>query len=104
VVVQSVRFVATHLIGAAIAESARKGDQLFVEGKIRRYHWTTNGSDDATFVVTGFHWEARGYAESPPRLSHQRGYRVSGNAQASVPLETLMACPKPTPTHWWSVP
>lgn len=38
VVVQSFWFVATHLIGAAIADSARKGDQLFVEGKIRKRH------------------------------------------------------------------
>ena len=35
VVVESVWFVATHLVGAAIADSARKGDQLFVEGKTR---------------------------------------------------------------------
>ncbi len=59
VIVQSVWFVATHLIGAAIADSARKGDQLFVEGKIRRRHWTGNGSDDPTFVVTGFRFGAR---------------------------------------------
>ncbi len=59
VIVQSIWFVATHLIGAAIADRARKGDQLFVEGKIRRYHWTANGSDDATFVVTGFRFGAR---------------------------------------------
>ena len=59
VIVQSIWFVATHLIGAAIARSARKGDQLFVEGKIRRRHWTANGSDDATLVVTGFRFGAR---------------------------------------------
>ena len=60
VVVQSVWFVATHVIGAAIADSARKGDQLFVEGKIRRHHWTAKGRhEDATFVVTGFRFGAR---------------------------------------------
>jgi single-stranded DNA-binding protein len=60
VVVQSVWFVATHVIGAAIADSARKGDQLFVEGKIRRHHWTANGRhEDATFVATGFRFGAR---------------------------------------------
>jgi len=59
VIVQSIWFVATHLIGAAVADSARKGDQLFVEGKIRRHHWTANGSGDATFVVTGFRFGAR---------------------------------------------
>jgi single-stranded DNA-binding protein len=61
VVIQSVWFVATHLIGAAIADSARKGDQLFVEGKIRKNHWTAKGRDeDTTFVVTGFRFGARG--------------------------------------------
>ena len=60
VAVQSIWFVATHLIGAAIADSACKRDQLFVEGKIRRHHWTANGSDDPTFVVTGFRFGARG--------------------------------------------
>jgi single-stranded DNA-binding protein len=50
VIVQSIWFVATHLIGAAIADSVRKGDQLFVEGKIRRHHWTANGSGDATTI------------------------------------------------------
>ncbi len=57
---QSVWFVATHLIGAAIADSARKGDQLFVEGKIRRHHWTAKGgNENSTFVVTGFRFGAR---------------------------------------------
>lgn len=57
---QSVWFVATHLIGAAIADSARKGDQLFVEGKIMRRHWTAKGGDeDTTFVATGFRFGER---------------------------------------------
>jgi len=60
VVVQSVWFVATHVIGAAIADSARKGDQLFVEGKIRRRHWTAKGrNEDTTLVVTGFRFGTR---------------------------------------------
>jgi hypothetical protein len=46
-------------MGAAIAASARKRDQLFVEGKIRHHHWTANGSDETTFVVTGFRFGAR---------------------------------------------
>ena len=47
-------------IGTAIADSVRKGDQLFVEGKIRRHHWTAKGrNEDTTFVVTGFRFGAR---------------------------------------------
>lgn len=60
VIVQSIWFVATHLIGAAIAESARKGDQLFVTGKIRKHHWTAKDrNEDYTFVITGFRFGAR---------------------------------------------
>jgi single-stranded DNA-binding protein len=55
VIVQRFWFVATHALGAAIAQSSRKGDQLFVEGKLRRHHWTAKGwNEDITFVVTGF--------------------------------------------------
>lgn len=55
VIVQSFWFVATHAIGAAIADSTRKGDQLFVEGKLRQRHWTAKGrNEEVTFVVTGF--------------------------------------------------
>jgi single-stranded DNA-binding protein len=60
VTIQNVWFVATHMIDVAIAESARMGDQLFIEGKIRRHHWTAKGrSEDHTFVVTGFRFGAR---------------------------------------------
>ena len=60
VVIQSIWFVATHVIGTAIADSARKGDQLFVEGKIRGHHWTAKGrNEDTTFVATGFRFGAR---------------------------------------------
>lgn len=74
---QSVWFIATHLMAAAIADTARKGDQLFVEGKIRRHHWTAQGgNEDTTFVATGFRFgERRGgpgaasatALSSPPR-------------------------------------
>lgn len=60
VTVQTIWFVAAHIIGAAIADSARIGDQLVVEGKIRKHHWTAKGrNEDHTFVVTGFRLCAR---------------------------------------------
>lgn len=60
VTVQSIWFVATHMIGAAIADGARKGDQLFIEGKIRKHHWTAKGrNEDYTLVVTGFRFGSR---------------------------------------------
>src|SRR3569833_1698991 len=62
--VQSFWIVATHLVGAAIADGARYRDQLFVEGKIRQHHWTASGSKEATVVVTGFRYGARGIMRS----------------------------------------
>ena len=74
VTVQTVWFVATHMIGAAIADSARKGDQLFVEGKIRRRHWTAKVENEApAFVVTGF------------RYGERRGGPGAAGATASSP-------------------
>jgi single-stranded DNA-binding protein len=75
VIVQSIWFVATHMIGAAIAYSARKGDQLFVEGKIRRHHWTANGSVEITLVVTGFRYGRRGSARGVQPSSHAEDWR-----------------------------
>jgi single-stranded DNA-binding protein len=62
VVMQSIWLVATDLVGAAIADGARKGDQLFIEGKIRRNHWKAKGTnEDTTFIATGFRFaEGRG--------------------------------------------
>lgn len=60
VVIERFWLVATHLVGAAIADSAREGDQLFVEGKVRKNHWTAKGrGEDTTFVVTGFRFGRR---------------------------------------------
>jgi single-stranded DNA-binding protein len=90
VIVQSVWFVATHLIGAAIADRARKGDQLFVEGKIRRHHWTANGSDNATFVVTGFRFGARKGSLGAPSTtasSHARAFDRRVHRTKDLPAE-----------------
>jgi single-stranded DNA-binding protein len=65
VVTQSLGFVATNLTGALIAQGAGKGDQLFIEGKIRKHHWTAKGDPNPTFVVTGFQFGARRHPGSP---------------------------------------
>ena len=89
VVVQSIWYVATHLLGAAIAEGARKGDQLFVEAKIRKHHWTAKGrTEDHTFVLTGFRFGARHSgpeatdATAPGRAPHSL---VQPSEQVKVP-------------------
>ena len=87
VVVQSIWFVATHMIGAAIAESARKGDQLFVRGKIRKHHWTAKGTDeDHTLVITSFRFGARsgGPGAAAPTASVKAPIMPVQSAEAEV--------------------
>jgi len=78
-VVTSVWFVAFGPLGEAIAHSARKGDQLIVEAKIRANNWTDKQGErqyDHSFVVDGFRFGAPGKAkreefgreEAVPRL------------------------------------
>ena len=62
---QSLWFVASQATGALIAMGASKGDQLFVEGKIYKYHWTAKGAHDTTFMVTAFQFGARRHPGSP---------------------------------------
>jgi single-stranded DNA-binding protein len=56
---QSLWFIASQATGTLIAMSAGKGDQLLVEGRIYRHHWTGKGSEDITFMVTAFQFGAR---------------------------------------------
>ena len=62
---QSLWFVATQATGALIAMGASKGDQLLVEGRIYKHHWTAKGGHDTTFVVTAFQFGARRTPGSP---------------------------------------
>lgn len=76
---QSIWFVATHLMGAAIGDGARKGDQLFVTGKIRQHHWTAKGrNEDYTLVVTGFRFGERRSG------SHTENSSVSGGGPKAL--------------------
>ena len=66
---QSLWFVAPQATGALIAMGAGKGDQLFVEGRIYKHHWTAKGGHEATFVVTAFQFGARRAPGSPATLT-----------------------------------
>ncbi len=65
-IVTSLWFVAFGTLGEAIANSARKGDQLIVEAKIRANNWTDKQGErqyDHSFVVDGFRFGAPGKAK-----------------------------------------
>lgn len=65
-VVTSLWFVAFGPLGESIAKSARKGDQLIVDAKIRANNWTDKQGEkqyDYSFVVDGFRFGAPGKAK-----------------------------------------
>ena len=65
-VVTSLWFVAFGALGEAIARSARKGDQLIVEAKIRANNWTDKQGErqyDYSFIAEGFRFGAPGKAK-----------------------------------------
>lgn len=62
-VVTSLWFVAFGPLGEAISRHSRKGDQLFVEARVRASNWTDKQGGkqyDHSFVVQGFRWGAPG--------------------------------------------
>jgi single-strand DNA-binding protein len=69
-VVTSLWFVAFGPLGEAIARHSRKGDQLFVEARVRASNWTDKQGGkqyDHSFVVQGFRWGAPGKTKREER-------------------------------------
>jgi single-strand DNA-binding protein len=69
-VVTSLWFVAFGPLGEAIARHSRKGDQLFVEARVRANNWTDKQGEkqyDHSFVVQGFRWGAAGKTKREER-------------------------------------
>jgi single-strand DNA-binding protein len=62
-VTTSLWFVAFGVMGESLARNARKGDQLFVEARVRANNWTDKQGDkkyDHSFIVEGFRFGAPG--------------------------------------------
>jgi single-strand DNA-binding protein len=71
-VVTSLWFVAFGALGEAIARHSRKGDQLFVEARVRGNNWTDKQGEkqyDHSFVVQGFRFGAPGRTKREERAS-----------------------------------
>jgi len=65
-IVTSLWFVAFGSLAETIAKSGRKGDQLFVEARIRSNNWIDKQGEkqyDYSFVVEGFRFGAPGKAK-----------------------------------------
>jgi len=62
-VTTSLWFVAFGALGESLARNARKGDQLFVEARVRANNWTDKQGEkkyDHSFIVQGFRFGAPG--------------------------------------------
>lgn len=62
----SLWFVAFGTLGEVIARTARKGDQLFIQARVRANNWTDKQGAkqyDHSFVVNGFRFGAPGRAK-----------------------------------------
>ena len=69
-VVTTLWFVAFGPLGEAIARHSRKGDQLFVDARVRSNNWTDKQGEkqyDHSFVVQGFRWGAPGKTKREER-------------------------------------
>jgi single-strand DNA-binding protein len=85
-IVTSVWFVAFGALGEAIANNARKGDQLILDARIRSNNWTDQQGEkqyDYSFVVEGFRFGAPGKAKRE-ELDQRRDGEALRSAVSSV--------------------
>jgi single-strand DNA-binding protein len=89
-VVTSLWFVAFGPLGEALARNARKGDQLFVEARVRANNWTDKQGEkqyDHSFVAEGFRFGAPGKVKREERDAHREGEISRGIGAAHVVSE-----------------
>lgn len=73
-VVTSLWFVAFGPLGETLARNARKGDQLFVEARVRASNWTDKQGEkqyDHSFIAEGFRFGAPGKVKREERDAHR---------------------------------
>jgi single-strand DNA-binding protein len=86
-VVTTLWFVAFGAIGEALARNARKGDQLFIEARVRSNNWIDKQGEkqyDHSFIVEGFRFGAPGKVKREERDARreEEAARVSATAGA----------------------
>jgi len=87
-VTTSLWFVAFGAMGESLARNARKGDQLFVEARVRASNWTDKQGEkkyDHSFIVDGFRFGA------PGKLKREEldGRREEENACATAAVHVV---------------
>ncbi len=90
-IVTSLWFVAFGPLAESLMRSARKGDQLIVEARVRANNWTDKQGEkqyDLDFVVQGFRFGAPGKLKREERDAARREERAS-NSLESTPMPSL---------------
>ena len=85
-IVTSLWFTAFGALGEAIANNARKGDQLVVRARIRANNWTDEQGEkqyDYSFIVEGFRFGAPGRAKRD-EFDARRGEDLARSSNARV--------------------
>jgi single-strand DNA-binding protein len=89
-VVTSLWFVAFGPLGEALARNARKGDQLFVEARVRASNWTDKQGEkqyDHSFIAEGFRFGAPGKVKREERDANRDGEIARDTTTAHVVSE-----------------
>jgi single-strand DNA-binding protein len=86
-VVTTLWFVAFGAIGEALARNTRKGDQLFIEARVRSNNWVDKQGEkqyDHSFIVEGFRFGAPGNVKREERDARreEEATRLSATAGA----------------------
>jgi single-strand DNA-binding protein len=88
-IVTSLWFVAFGPLGESLMRSARKGDQLIVDARVRANNWTDKQGEkqyDLDFVVQGFRFGAPGKLKREERDAARREERASNSHSNSEPV------------------
>jgi len=86
-VVTTLWFVAFDAMGEALARNARKGDQLFIEARVRSNNWTDKQGEkqyDHSFIVEGFRFGAPGKVKREERDARREEEAARVSAAAGV--------------------
>lgn len=85
-VVTTLWFVAFGALADSLVRGARKGDQLFVEARVRSNNWTDKQGEkqyDLDFVVQGFRYGAPGKIKREERRSHRQEGTQRGDERSN---------------------
>ncbi|HEY6923603.1 MAG TPA: single-stranded DNA-binding protein [Steroidobacteraceae bacterium] len=85
-IVTTLWFVAFGALAESLVRGARKGDQLFVEARVRSNNWTDKQGEkqyDLDFVVQGFRYGAPGKIKREERKSYRQESAQGGDAHSN---------------------